>query len=92
VERHSIEINQGSAKATEDGTPYEVSVENRIHDTQWKRELTAQNIQAKERMAQELREMGFEQDAIGRILHLKGIGEEIERPDRSSPQAEGSDT
>jgi hypothetical protein len=84
VERHSIEINQGFTK--------EISVENRIHDTPWKRELTVQNIQAKERMAQELREMGFETDSIARILHLKGSEEETERPDRPSPHAEGSDT
>jgi len=78
VEKHTEKPNRDFSKGGEDGLRQEASVENPIQEMEWKRELTIQNIRAKEEMAQELREMGFEQDAIGRILHLDEAERESE--------------
>lgn len=82
MEKHLSKTNWCFCKGKEGGLRQEVPVENDIRETDWERELTVQNIQAKEKMAQELREMGFEHAAIARILYLEGVEREPEKGKR----------
>gem|GEM_PF-5467721 len=74
MERDLIKVIGRFLKERNDGPRNKEPMESPIQEIKWERELAVENVQAKERMALELREMGFESGAIARILHLDDLG------------------
>jgi hypothetical protein len=82
VERDLAKVREFCFKKKDDGLRHEEPMQTPIQETEWERNLAFENAEAKEKMAMELRRMGFGSDAVARILHLDEIGLETKKGKR----------